>query len=205
MPCDLKNMKKKYSSIWRLSISSYCLPNLIEQVWLCLLERLIWHQSQGALYLPSAEKFSIKSLTAKLPTASFMVNNTNMVTLKNAKYKDKESMYWCFSYNYFIASIWISPYSRSRDDALLHPSWKEFPSHFSSYYLNSQLCISCFPILYTPSFFDHYQATPFTDLYHYLRFKWRLSAQSSSLPKTGLAVFSWLPHYTYASHFFWYC
>lgn len=38
MPRELKNMKKN-SSIWRLRISSYRLPNLIEQVWLCLLER----------------------------------------------------------------------------------------------------------------------------------------------------------------------
>lgn len=53
-------------------ISSYCLLHRIEQVRLCLLER-IWHQdSKGILYLSSAEKFSIKSLlTAKLPTASF--------------------------------------------------------------------------------------------------------------------------------------
>lgn len=55
-------------------------------------------------------------------------------------------------------------------------------------------------------FFDHYKASIFTELYHYLSLKWRLSSQSSSLRKTGLAVFSWLPHFTYTSHFFWcYC
>lgn len=54
----------------------------------------MWHQeSKGILYLSSAEKLSIKSLlTAKLPTASFMVQNTKMVNLKNAKSKDKENI-----------------------------------------------------------------------------------------------------------------
>lgn len=73
--------------------------------------------------------------------------------LKNAKYKDKESTYWCFSYNYFLASIWISAYAGNRDVALLHHSWWDFPSHFS---INSQLCISCFLIFTLPNFFDHY-------------------------------------------------
>lgn len=66
--------------------------------------------------------------------------------LKNAKYKDKESTYWCFSYNYFLASIWISANARSRDVALHHHSSWDFPSHFS---MNSQLCTFCFLILYT--------------------------------------------------------
>lgn len=59
--------------------------------------------------------------------------------LKNAKYKVKEIIYWCFSYHHFIVSIWISAYSRSGDTALLHHSWWDFPSHFSS--VNSQLCV----------------------------------------------------------------
>lgn len=128
---------KKYSRMWRPHIS-YCLPNLTVSIG----KTLIWHQEgKGVLYVSSAtsEKFSIRSsLTAKLPTGSLMVNNR---ILKMPNIRTKKSTYWCFSYNYFIASTWISAYSRSRDVALLHHSWWDFPSHFSSYYLNSQLCI----------------------------------------------------------------
>lgn len=147
-------IRKKYFSLWRSHISSYCLPNLIEQIWLSLVKTLIWHQEgKGVLYLSSAssEKFSIKS-SSDCKTAYCTVNNR---ILKMPNIRTKQECIGAFLTTIsWPQIIWTSAYSRSRDVALHHHSWWDFLSHFSSYYLNSQLCIFCFLlILYTTSFF----------------------------------------------------
>lgn len=143
---------EKYEKIfWYLKVTYWYLLSA-KSDWISLTvsigKTLIWHQEgKGVLYLSSTtwcwkvqhQKF-IDCKTA------YCLLHGEQQDLKNAKYKDKESTYWCFSYNYFLASIWISANARSRDVALHHHSWWDFPSHFS---MNSQLCTFCFLILYT--------------------------------------------------------
>lgn len=97
-------IRKKYFSIWRSYISSYCLPSLIEQIWMCLSCKDIDLASRGQRCSLPLQRIIWKVQHQKFIGLQNCLLHGEQQDLKNAKYKDKVTMYWCFSYNYFMAS-----------------------------------------------------------------------------------------------------
>lgn len=138
MTVDVTWLEKyeKQSGIWRPHISSYCLPNLTEQVWL---ERH-WSSINRAKVFPclssaASEKLSIKSsFIAKQPTASFMVNNR---ILKMPNIRTKKACIVAFPT--IISWPWSEFQLTPGAEQLLYfiTLCGISPSRFSSYYLNS--------------------------------------------------------------------
>ena len=125
----------KYSSIWSPHIRSYCLPNLIKKTWQCLWKGIDLASTQslcGVLYLSSAssEKLNVKLriMTAKLPSAYFMVNN-RVLKMQNRRTRQAHIgvLPTIISWPQTICS---SGSSRSRDVALLYALSGIFPHAF---------------------------------------------------------------------------
>lgn len=211
MSYKLKDINK-YSSIWSPHIRSYCLPNLIKKMQQCLWKGIDRHPHSHSVAFATSPAHHLKSpvskgiKTARLPSAYLVVNNR---VLKMQNIRTRQAHIGAFLQLFHglkQSAVQVLP---GAEIPLYSTALRGiFPPCFSSYYLNSQLCVVRNSILFSThsvTLLDFLTTSELTlsELYRHFGLQWRLSVQSSSYIE--LAQFSpgCLTLHIPTSSFFW--